>query len=284
MGANISKRRRLLPLQHALVTSALLRKSPVPREHYVTVKALAKELGLRDPERLRSVIEHQYIRLLEVREYFQDCVVARPYPAGIEWLREMFRPLTLRPFLPLSMAATLLSTNISRVRRYCLAYDYPIYDDQAFGELISIRHFHRLFDRVRESNDGVRFDRAAIISLLRDVMHSEGQHDNERSAYRPNPLPYSKRLELEIIKIGKLKEPDRTLRAVAFYEAYRDANTIRECVARYKELTLGLEEKVEERLAKLMQRCVGVNPNQESLLSDQPADDDSLPETESGHL
>jgi hypothetical protein len=129
-----------------------------------------------------------------------------------------------------------------------------LYDDPAFGELLSIRQFHRLFDKLHDSREMIRFDRQAMITMLRRV-------ESPPQVFRVNPLPYSKRVEQELIRIGNLREPDRTLRAVAFYEAYSDAATIKECLARYKELTAGEEPEIEERLAKLMQKCVGEIPS-----------------------
>jgi hypothetical protein len=242
------------PTSSVLSIEALKRKSPVPKSAYVSLRELAAELGISDVERLRPLIDHHYLRMLEAHEYLPDCLVGRPGPGAIKWLKGMLQPISLRPFLPVEMAARLMETNVATLRSLALSHNIQLYDDPAFGELLSIRQFHRLFDKLHDSQDGmIRFDRQAMITMLRRI-------ESPPQVFRTKPLPYSKRVEQELIRIGNLREPDRTLRAVAFWEAYQDASTIKECLLRYRELTAGEEPEIEERLAKLMQKCVGEAP------------------------
>jgi len=230
----------------------LKRKPPVPQSKYVSVLDLANELGVTDVERLRPLIEYHYLRILEAHEYLADCLVGRPEPDALRWLKGMLEPLTMRPFLTVEQAAELMQCNVNELRLLCVTHNFQLYADPAFGELISIYQFHRLFDRLRETHDGIRFDRQSMLLMLRNVMPQR-----QGFRYRQKPLSYSKRLELEIIRIGKLPEPDRTLRAVALWESYCDARNIRDCLQRYYKLTKGEAPEVEERLKNLVERCVG---------------------------
>ena len=248
LGPRTSSVRPKNPTSSVLTIAQLRRKRPVPKSAYVTVRDLAKELGVSDPEQLRPLIDHAYLRILESREYLPDCLVGRPEPAALEWLKGALRPAVLRPFLSLDHAAELMESDANSLRVLCLSYDIQLYVDPVFGEMLSVRQFHKLFNRLHETRDGSRFDRQAMISLLRRVEHQP---------FRKEPLPYSKRLEQELIRIAKLPEPGRTLRAVAFFESYRDATTLLDCYSRYRNLTAGELPEVEERLRKLMERCVG---------------------------
>lgn len=224
----------------------------MPQSAYVSVRDLAKELGVSDPEQLRPLIDHQYLRILELRDYLPDCLVGRPEPAALEWLRGALRPLALRPFLTIEQTAELMHANPDDMRLLCLSYDIQLYVDPVFGEMLSIRQFHKLWNKLRDSRDGARFDRQAMVAMLRNAIPG--------SPPRVSPLPYSKRLEMELIRIAKLDEPDRTLRAVAFWEAYRDAKDLLDCTRKYYDLVRGELPEVEERLNKLMKRCVGDVP------------------------
>jgi hypothetical protein len=240
-------------MQPALTISDLRRKRPVPQSAYVSVKDLAKELGVSDPEQLRPLIDHQYLRILELHDYLPDCLVGRPEPAALAWLRGALQPLALRPFLTIGQTADLMHSDEASLRLLCVSYDIQLYIDPVFGEMLTIRQFHKLWNKLRDTRDGARFDRQAMITLLRTAV-------NQSNAFRPSPLNYSKRLEIELIRIAKLDEPNRTMRAVAFWEAYRDAKNIRACLSRYYELTNGEQPEIEERLGKLMATCLGKVP------------------------
>lgn len=239
------------------VTTGLRRKPPVPQSEYVSVSDLAVSLGI-DSERLRPLIEKHYLTILEPHEYLQDCLVARPRPAALAWLKTMFQPLMMRPLLPTEMAAELLDMTVNDFRRLCLAYNAPLHDDPGFGELMTLSDFWTVFRRVHASRSTCRFDRQAMLMLTRVL---RPQTISRFRADQP-VLPYSVILERELERIAQMPEPTRTVRAVALYNAYQDARTVKDCIAKYKQATIEPEAThkgvgFETRLNRLMEQCVG---------------------------
>ena len=224
------------------------RRSPVPQNEYVSVRDLAASLGV-DCERLRPLIERQYLKVLEVHDYLDDCLVGRPQPAALAWLSNMFKPLMMRPILPADIAAELLRVTLKDFRRLCIAYNAPLCDDPAFGELITLRDFYTLFSNIHKTRGTpYRFDRQALLSLTRISDHT---------IRADVPLPYNVKIEQEIRRIAALPEPDRTVRAVALCNAYRDAQTVTQCYAAYKNEVVDSRPEVEAALDRLMRKCAG---------------------------
>lgn len=212
---------------------------------FVSLGELAQELGT-PLDRIQPLLDRGYLRPAAEAGF-----VIRPQPAAIEWLRTMFQPFAMRPFLPTEMVAEITGTKLNDVRRLCLIYNIPLQDDPVFGELMSIHAFHRFFNSLHHFREPSRFDRQALLTILHTSYQGTGK------AMRT--LPFSKRLEAEIRRIAKLPEPDRLSRAMALMEAYEDAKSISDCLARY-------EEKVEssmpemESLEQVIQRSIGVSP------------------------
>lgn len=237
-------------LTSAALNVALQRSSPVPQSEYVTVRDLAKELRLKDPEQLRPLIELQYLRLLIPAEYLADCQVARPLPAAMEWLKQMLAPIHMRPLVPIDIAAELLRTTAEDVRRLCLAWNIQLVFDPAFGELLSPTNFYRLFQKVFQVQSGkARYDRQRLLWMIAVAKN--------RSEERTIPLPYNGWLEREIARIARLKEPERSMRAVALYDAMVDATTIEACIKQYRQSAGENIERAKVKLMKLVERSVG---------------------------
>jgi len=275
MARNTSRSSRRYLMSGAL-KDALLRPAPIPRSEYITVRDLAAELKV-DPERLRPLIDLQYLRILHAGEYLVDCQVARPLPAAMDWLKQMMAPIHMRALLPVDVAAELLRCDSVDIRKFCLAWNIPMYFDPAFGELLSPTNFFRLFQKLFQVNSGeARYDRQMLLKIL-----ATGNEQRERT----NPLPYSRMLEREIARISRLPEPDRTVRAVALYDAFVDAKTVKECISEYRQTVAspGLD-KAEAKLAALVERCVGHGEaNPEPGLSQPQKDDEEGIEATSGN-
>jgi len=217
------------------VTSATAKQSCSQGTSEISLHDLAAELGV-SLDRLQPLLDHQYLRF--TRQNF----VVRPKPAAIAWLRTMFQPLTMRPWLSSQMVADLTGVRIGELQTLCLMYDVPLQSDPVFGELMSIASFHRFFNCLHHYRDPSRFDRQA---LLRVLMEAISYKDDQEMAIPK--LPFSRRLDHEIRRIARLDEPDRTFRATALLEAYRDAKGVADAFTRYK----GLVEPDIEGMVKL---------------------------------
>lgn len=184
----------------------------------VTPEVLAAELEV-EPIRLFPLIERGYLKV----ETVTPVTVVRPQPAAMEWLKGMFLPLPMRPFLPSAMAAELTGVTLKDFRGLCVAYNVPLQDDPAFGELMSIAAFHRFFEALHHFREPSRFDRAALLTMLLTAMPV-----GKRT---PKSLPFDKRLDAEIRRIAKLLEPDKTEQALLLWESYSDAKVIADVAA-----------------------------------------------------
>jgi len=193
----------------------------------ISLPELAKELRVR-PERLKPLFEHGYLRTGE------GFTVIKPPPAAMSWLRTMFTPIMMRPFLPTQMAADLIGCAIKDLRSLCLLYNIPLHQDAVFGELISVNGFHKFFEALHHFREPSRFDRQALLGMLLTA----------RPDYRraPKALRFSRRLDREIARIAKLKEPDRTERALALWESISDAKTVAAAVDPETPDILGVEK------------------------------------------
>lgn len=181
---------------------------------------LASRLGV-EPSRLLTAIKHGYIRLITS----DPPTVYEPPPAAIEWLSMMYAPLMLRPMVPAEMVAQIESIDLPDVRRLCLAYDIPIQDDPVFGELLTLASFYKLHAQLHTYREPSRFDRQALVVALMQAV------DPEKYGRDLKPPPYSKRLEKEIRRIAKMREPARTEFALRLVEAFGDAKSVTDCLA-----------------------------------------------------
>lgn len=79
---------------------------------------------------------------------------------------------------------------------------------------------------------GDRFDRVEMLTFLLNAL----MPTSRKPLKRPR---YTKRLELEIKRIAQLSNPERTVRAMALYEAWRDSRTVQECIRAARGLRRG---------------------------------------------
>lgn len=172
-----------------------------------------------------------------------------PAAAAMDWLRTMFMPLPMRPFLPASMVCDLLDCDLRDFRRLCVLYDIPLHSDPVFGELMGIAAFHRFFTALYHFRDPARFDRQAMLSML---------HNKYSGPDKAIPvLPYERRLDVEIRRIAKLEEPMRFERAMALMEAMEDAKTLADFYARYKGEESAKMPAI-DKLQKVINQSVGL--------------------------
>jgi hypothetical protein len=230
----------------------------LPAAEQITLSKLASELSV-DVERLRPLIDHQYLKLIKVKEFLDDCIVARPYPDGMRWLHNMLAPLPLQPLLPLKYAAEMLYLSLAESRSVCVYYDVQVQSDPAFGELLTIEGFYKLFDKLNKHRGSCRFDRQAMFQAL--------SYGIDKPMPKRKVIPYDQMLEDEIRRVRKMEEPERGFRAIALYRAFKDAKNLDDCRRRYwnnntepqskQKRRKAHMERAEELLENLMKRSFG---------------------------
>jgi hypothetical protein len=197
-------------------------------------------------EKLRPLVEQKYLLVVMAKAEFEQTVVARPGQRALEWLKMMFQPVKMRPFVTLQEVGKLWGVTANHVLKVCRAYRIPVYSDPVFGDLMSLNALKR-FARARMVYYKPKgTGRAPLLRYFLSQIEGVRWKD---------PLPYGQRLDREINRIAHLPEPERTIRAMAFYEAFRDARTVMECLRRGREISeemLKSEASIEELCRKAM--------------------------------
>jgi len=179
-------------------------------------------------EKLRPLVEHKYLRMVIAKEPFERTVVACPGQRATEWLKMMFAPLKMRPLIPLREVAKLWEVTERHILRICKAYRIPVYSDPEFGHLMSFNGLKSYARARMKYYKPKAYDRASLLRyFLSQIEGVRWKH----------PLPYSDKLDREINRIAHLPQPWRTIRAMALYEAFRDARTVTECLRRGREIS-----------------------------------------------
>jgi hypothetical protein len=197
----------------------------------VPLSELASKLGV-EPKRLLPAIEHGYLKLVTIN----PPTLYEPPPAAIDWLRVMFQPLTLRPFLSSEMVGELEGLSPQSVRRLCLDYGIPIYSDPVFGELMSISAFYRFHQQMHSHRAPSRFDRQAMLWTL--LHEQNGWLDNIK------PPRFSRRIELEIRRIAGLDEPARTDAALRLWDSWTETRKVWASIAAAKGIVVTEEKSI----------------------------------------
>lgn len=135
----------------------------------------------------------------------------------MEWMKGMFRPLLMRPFLSIEHVADLESLSVADVRLLAVSYDIPIQLDPVFGEFFTVASFHAFHKALHHYREPSRFDRQAMLVALLQAA------DPEKWRSDLKPPPFSKRLEKEIRRIAQLPDPQKTEMALRLVEAYGDS-------------------------------------------------------------
>lgn len=264
--SSIFEQLRHLVRPPADATARLVKPSPVPASDHVTLSALAAELAV-EVERLRPLVDHEYLKIITFHDFLDDCIVARPYGDGMRWLKNLLAPLPLIPLLPLAYAGTLLNVSGNAVRRFCVYYDIPMFDDPTLGELITIKSYYDLVEKLNGAKANKRsthrFDRQTMFQAI-----ARGLDKPLRKILVP---PYSQIIEEEIRRVRLMDEPEKGFRSLALYQAFTDAQR---AIERFKEwagneikseeIQQRRAEKIENLLKNLMKSSFGpssVEPN-----------------------
>ena len=200
----------------------LYRKSPVPRVDYISCEQLANDLEV-TVEDIGFLLEKSYLRIMSQGENIASTVVARPLPAAMDWLRSMFMPLELRPFIPATQVMDALGLTEDDFHYLCVTDNIPLHYDPAFGELMTVTGFVMLQKSWIQMLHPMRSDRQAILLML-------GYLKGVDPPARAKPLPYSARIDNEIRRIAQMQEPDKTMRATDFWKAYTEAVSVANCL------------------------------------------------------
>ena len=213
----------------------------------IALSELAKSLGV-EPKRLLPAIEHGYLKLVTA----DPPTVYEPPPAAIEWLRVMFQPLVLRPFLSSAMVGELEGLAPESVRRLCLDYGIPIYSDPVFGELMSISAFYRFHQQMHSHRAPSRFDRQALLWTL--------MHGQTEWAANVKPPRFSRKIELEVRRIANLDEPAKTDAALRLWEAWKEGQGVYKVIAKAK----GIDPEPDPPAIKRLEQILRVDLPSES--------------------
>ena len=213
-----SRRPRASLTPPAFVPSAL--QNPIQTARAIPLSELARKLDV-DAARLLPAIEHGYIRLI----CSDPPTVYEPPPAAVEWLRMMYQPIAMRPLIPIDMVASIEHFRPHDIRNLCLGYDVPISYDPVFGEILSLSAFYKLHEHLHRYREPSRFDRQMLLVMF---LHA-ADPDHYRKVVRPPE--FSRKLENEIQRVSKLKEPARTDAALRLWDALESAKKVAECIA-----------------------------------------------------
>ncbi len=177
-------------------------------------------------ERLRPLVEHRYLRVVAPYEEFERTIVARPGRTATEWLKNMFQPIKMRPFIPVKDVGKLWGITERNVVIGCRPRGIPVQSDPVFGELMSFSALKRFARAQRKYSTSYRYDRAGFLRYYLSEIEGVGWK---------SPLRYSQKLECEIHRITSLSEPWRTIRATELIIAFRDAETVTQCLRKYRQ-------------------------------------------------
>lgn len=214
--ANSSQKTRIFLTEIANLPQSLIPETPKT----ILLSELATALDV-SPKRLIPLIENGYLKVVSAN----PPAVLEPPPGAVNWLKFMFMPLPMRPFLSTEMVAEIEDMHLTSIRNLCLNHDIPLYLDPVFGELMSINSFHRLHRQIFQNLEPTRFDRQAMLVALMRVVDPENYAD-----FLEQP-EYSVHLEKEINRISKMLDPMRTESALRLWAAYSSAKSVSDCLA-----------------------------------------------------
>jgi len=213
----------------------------------IPIVIMAEELGTTE-ETVEKLIQYGYLHIVRDHKLRQLRLVGRPKMAGMTWLRQAMGPLPMVPIVPLKYAAEMLDMKERPLRKMILEHNIVLYIDPLLGEMMTIASFHRLFNVIYPWHERTRFDRQMFLNILCGI-------DSGSAEKFVRPLPYDQKLEQELRRISLLPQPERTLRAMEVYEAFRDAKKISDVVkvakktplqSRVERMMKGLKQKIEK--------------------------------------
>ena len=188
--------------------------APIPQSQYITIQALADRLSA-TPGKIHALISSGYLRSLSKTE------VALPPASVMDWLKGMVAPIEMRPLITMGELGDLASMTIDDVRKLCVSYSIPISVDPCFGDMVSLSGALAFFKNLSIYSESAHFDRAHLLLWMMGI---------GKDKLNKSPIPYDQRLEMEIARIAKLREPERTMRAVELLGRFTDAQTLAQSV------------------------------------------------------
>lgn len=208
----------------------------------ITVRDLAQRIEgtVADVKRL---IDHQYLTVVMEKADPEQTVVSCPGEEGVKWLRNMVQPIHLVPFIKLDDVHRLIRKQqgrmwwknaVARTRRVCLTYQIPLFLDPVYGELLTIEGFAALAYHIGVYRNPTRNDRVTMLTFLMNAL-TEDERTKERYVRLKIPYRGAKRLNLEIARIARLGEPERTFMAQALYECWKDSRAVQECLRKLRD-------------------------------------------------
>lgn len=208
----------------------------------ITVRDLAQRIegSVDDVKRL---IDFKYLTVVMEKTDPEQTVLSCPGEEGIRWLRNMVQPIHLVPFIKLDDVHRLIRKQqgrmsrkkpVERTRRVCLAYQIPLFLDPVYGELLTIEGFAELAYHIGVYRNPVRNDRVTMLSFLMNAL-TEDERTKERYVRLKIPRRGTKRLNLEIARIARLEEPERTFMAQSLYECWKDSRGVQECLRKLRD-------------------------------------------------
>ena len=184
----------------------------------ISVSDLSRELQVTE-DKVLLLIQEGYLTLLKKHDTPFLCQVGRPAPAAMSWLKQALSPIPLVPVIPVSYVMQLLGIKTKAMTTLILEHGIEIYIDLVLGQMMTILAFHRLFNSIYPWHERARFDRQMFFSILSGIDLGGGEKFIR-------PKPYDQTLEDELIRVSKLPHPERALRGMDIYQAYKDAKTI----------------------------------------------------------
>jgi len=161
-----------------------------------------------------------YLVIVETADELKNTLVSKPSQNMIDWFRAMLGPVQLRPMFPAVEVGRMFHINPPRkVIDICERLHLPVYDDPVFGGLVSPKTIFTLHRMYLEVVAPLRVDRQSLITVLARL--------RGRTVTRDRNLVhiYFTAFDKEIKRIARLMEPQRTIAATAFWQAFNDAET-----------------------------------------------------------
>jgi len=214
-------------------------KSATQSTEGVPFEVLASDLGV-DVSKIELLVSTGWLTLVRDHTIPALRLVGKPGRAGMDWLKNALAPIPLIPVVRLKHVMELLDVKPPAMRRLIMDYAITVYIDPALGEMITIASFHHLFHSLYPWHERSRFDRQMMLSILFGFDKGDGE-------VFVRPMSYSQRLEEELARIATLPEPERSIRSMDVYEAYRDASTIASVVRKVVKTPVAL------RVQRMMQ-------------------------------
>ena len=222
----------------------------------ISIRELSKLLDVK-PEELKPLVDHSYLRIVFRKPDFPDAIVSKPSAAAIEWLKQMFQSIHLRPLIRLSEVPSMLehyyrnnasykkdvSRLLDRLRRICFTYRIPLYFDPVIGELLSINDLQKLVRQWNIYKNPTSYDRTTFLSFLLNAIPWVAENCSGGRKQKRLRVPYyTVRLNEEIRRIARLPIEQRVPMAMQLYEAWRDARTVQECFYRLRNYEKAMKE------------------------------------------